>query len=106
MFVYVSYATEDCMPLALAAQYGCPFSVEHVLSHDGHPFNELADSLATDASRRTLMCLPLYLLDGIMRSWSDIDWFWILSADSKTRGQFPPIWGGSSFMSTRVFPGT
>ena len=75
----------------IIAQHRGSVSYRHVRSHQGDPFNEMADSLAKAASRRSRMNPPLgcMLQDAIREG--RLSWLWWVVCDLVHTGVLPPV---------------
>lgn len=73
---------------------------EHIQSHCGHPWNELADSLAKWAALGHGCFLPDALCDRMQAS-NSLNWEWLRAAPAEFRAAYPPI-VGTDFVFTEL----
>ena len=66
----------------------------HVRSHDGHPWNELADAIAKWAAKGHSCELPGHICDALEATLA-IKWEWLRAADGSCGEAYPPIRGGA-----------
>ena len=80
-------ALADILRRARSASWG------HINSHIGHPWNELADGLADQASKRDLMTVKVHLVEWLADH-KLLQWEWLRQASPAKLAQYPPIVDG------------
>ena len=80
--------------LALVAEQRHTVRFEHIYGHTGHPWNELADSLADVAARSDLQPPPALVLPCLTGTREEMEWEWLREASVAARAQYPDLLEG------------